>query len=91
MKNNSPDIKLIIKNVSRILIWSLFSYVAMVIISHFSVYKDAENYSFKDTISAIFLKTDVPSEFFFYFGAVLLIGLLVALCVNWIIKTVNNN
>ncbi len=55
------------------------SYVIMVLISHFSVYNSSPDYRFSDSLKAIFLKTEVPAEFFLYFGAFLAIIAIVVL------------
>jgi Ca2+/Na+ antiporter len=64
----------------------LLSYVVMVFISHFSVYNSSETYKISDSFDAMLLKTDVPSEFFLYFGAFVVITVLLSLFVNFFRK-----
>ncbi len=63
----------------------------MVFISHFSVYNSTENYHLTDSFRAMILKTDVPAQFFLYFGAFIFITVAIALIINLLTKKINEN
>ncbi|MBN2662531.1 MAG: hypothetical protein JXR68_02675 [Bacteroidales bacterium] len=70
--------------VIKFIIWGIFTFSFMVIISHFSVYKDKPNYKFSDSLQALLFKTDVPAEFFLYFGILIILVLFFALLLKFI-------
>ncbi len=64
----------------------LIAYIVMVFISHFSVYNKTDDYKITDSFNAMLLKTEVPAEFFIYFGLFIFATVLVAVTVNFISK-----
>lgn len=88
--NNQVNYKLYIFTILKSLFWLLFTYAFMVIISHFSVYHTKTNYKFSDSLNAMFFKSDVPAEFFIYFGLILLIVLLLFLAINFFVGEKSN-
>lgn len=85
-KNNEKSLKLIVKNLFKILVLFVLSYVTMAFISHFSVYNSLESYKIKDSFDAMLFKTDVPVQFFIYFSVFVVITVLLVLFVNVFIK-----
>ncbi len=93
MQNENKEkksFKFIIITLLKIAFLFFFSYVIMVFISYFSVYHDSKTYTLKDSINAMLLKTDVPAEFFLYFGAFVIISVLIALFINLIFRKNKN-
>lgn len=90
MKNNKQseekDENIIIKSLLNIAVLIIFTYIVMVFISHFSVYNTSETYKITDSFSALFLKTDVPAQFFLYFGAFVVTTVIIELLINLILK-----
>lgn len=68
----------------KFIFWGIFTFSFMVLISHFSVYKDDVNYKFSDSIKALFFKTEVPAEFFVYFGILIISVLFLALLLRFL-------
>lgn len=90
MKNNKQsekkDKNIIIKSLLNIAVLLIFTYVIMAFVSHFSVYNTSETYKISDSFDALFLKTDVPAQFFIYFGAFVIITLIIELIINMFSK-----
>lgn len=82
--NEKISFKTYVFTVIKFIIWGIFTFIFMVLISHFSVYKDDVNYKFSDSIKALFFKTEVPAEFFVYFGILIVSTLLIALLLRFL-------
>ena len=80
-----------IKILLNIFLLILASYIVMVFISHFSVYNKSDNYQLLDSFSAMLFKTDVPAEYFIYFGIHIVLIVLLALFVNFIVNKFSRN
>ncbi|MBN2893324.1 MAG: hypothetical protein JXL97_15740 [Bacteroidales bacterium] len=72
------------KALLNIIILMIFSYITMVFISHFSVYNKTEDYKISDSFKAMLFKTDVPSEFFIYFGILVVLTVIFAITINFL-------
>jgi len=87
MKEKSKN-KIYVVTFVKFILLGLFTYSFMVIISHFSVYKETSTYKFSDSISALVFKTDVPVMFFVYFGILLLSVIIIAILIRFLLNLV---
>lgn len=71
----------ILKSLINIVLLAAFAYGAMVFISHFAEYSEAENYKYIDSFFAIFGGSNIANEFILYFwlsiAALIVLGVLI--------------